>query len=188
MKRTSPFPGDIALWLLDKPNLALLNARRFLSLILPSLGPALTRRLQTRSNLTFLQQITDTTELKESDVIKLGVSETIFKLTWKPFVVCFSTVESKDKAILKKKVKELGMLFSLIATREGGQVVADWTPEVTVLMMSNLEVTVKVLHCLINGKHLVGTNWLRAIASREGLADPWPEEEEYDPTSSYLLI
>lgn len=55
----------------------------------------------------------------------------------------------------------------------------NWNEKTTTLVMDSLEVTKKVLHCLINGCHIVSPLWLSKIDAREGLTDEWPNEEEY---------
>lgn len=53
-------------------------------------------------------------ELNENDTLKLGASAALFTVRWKPFVVCFSTVDASERANYKNKVKELGRLVYLV--------------------------------------------------------------------------
>ncbi|BFZ13436.1 hypothetical protein BsWGS_16475 [Bradybaena similaris] len=97
----------------------------------------------------------NTVTLKANDEIRFGGSPaSIFKAVYEPFVVTTSCLEKAPKKLLIK-------IMCLL----GGHLVRDWRPVCDLLIMSKINVTIKVICAINNQKHIVTPEYLDDLYS-----------------------
>lgn len=110
--------------------------------------------------------------LKEGDIIVFGVNNSQLKVKYQPIDICFSNVKTEIKASVQTTLSKIG-----------AHVYNDYVPtKITHLVMSELEVTSKVLLALTEGIHVITPQWLLDIeAKNDGLVSPLPNVSKYLP-------
>ncbi|XP_006816932.1 nibrin-like [Saccoglossus kowalevskii] len=106
--------------------------------------------------------------LKHGDIIVFGsLKSNEWKVCYRPLIVCSSCLDSTEKKFVKSKLVKLG-----------GHMVNEWTKDTTLLIMSKLNVTVKVITALILCHPIVTPQYLvNLIDAMEGKADmPTPKK------------
>ncbi|CAL1547667.1 unnamed protein product, partial [Lymnaea stagnalis] len=91
-----------------------------------------------------------TITLKHNDEIKFGGSPaSVFRAIYEPFIATTSCLEKAPKKCLHKVMCLLG-----------GHIVREWRPSCDLLIMSNINVTIKVICAINNQKHIVTPQYL----------------------------
>ncbi|KAF8768244.1 Nibrin like protein [Argiope bruennichi] len=91
-------------------------------------------------------------ELQNKDVVKFGQFESEFRIYNLPLVVTTSCLEISAKKDLRKTVHFLG-----------GNLISEWQPSCTHLVMTEVKVTVKALCCLVSAKPIVKPEYFQEL-------------------------
>ncbi|XP_059176105.1 nibrin-like isoform X2 [Physella acuta] len=109
--------------------------------------------------------------LKHNDEIKFGGSPaSIFRAVYEPFIATTSCLEKAPKKCLHK-------VMSLL----GGHIVREWRPTCDLLIMSNINVTIKVICAINNQKHIVTPQYLDDLYSYHRGEKEKPDPFKYLP-------
>lgn len=104
-------------------------------------------------------------KLKETDVVKFGKMGSIWKVHEGNFVTCTSTLKGENLITLQQ-----------ILAKIGGVLKGDWDDTCKYLTMPAITLTIKVVLALVQGSHIVTTQFwnecLTAITNNELLPDP----------------
>ncbi|GFS23386.1 nibrin-like [Elysia marginata] len=113
----------------------------------------------------------NTITLKENDHIKFGgTPASVYRARYQPFLATTSCLEKGPK-------KALQSVMCLL----GGHLVRDWRPTCDLLIMSKINVTLKVICAINNQKHIVTPKYLDDVHQHlMGRADK-PDPEQYLP-------
>lgn len=104
-------------------------------------------------------------QLKDNDVVKFGKMGSIWKVHEDNFITCTSTLKGENLTTLKQ-----------VLTKIGGVLKADWDDTCRYLTMPAITLTIKVVLALVQGSHIVTTQFwnkcLTAITNCEALPNP----------------
>ncbi|KAK0045851.1 nibrin [Biomphalaria pfeifferi] len=113
----------------------------------------------------------NTITLKHNDEIKFGGAQaSIFRAVYESFIATTSCLEKAPKKCLHKVMCLLG-----------GHVVRDWRPTCDLLIMSNINVTIKVICAINNQKHIVTPKYLDDLYSYHRKQTEKPNPVDYLP-------
>lgn len=113
----------------------------------------------------------NTVTLKENDLIKFGgTPASVYRARYQPFLATTSCLEKGPKKALQRVMCLLG-----------GHLVRDWRPTCDLLIMSKINVTLKVICAINNQKHIVIPKYLDDLQHHlMGHAEK-PDPEKYLP-------
>lgn len=106
--------------------------------------------------------------------IRLGLLSTIFKLTWKPFVISCSALKEKEKETIRETLKKIG----------GGKqhrLTSDWCDDVTHLVMKEVTLTIKVANAMAKGVPIIKSDYLIDFLACQNTKQILPNPEQYIP-------
>ncbi|KAH9503479.1 hypothetical protein Btru_068024 [Bulinus truncatus] len=113
----------------------------------------------------------NTITLKHNDEIKFGGSPaSVFRAIYESFIATTSCLEKAPKKCLHK-------IMCLL----GGHIVRDWRPTCDLLIMSNINVTIKVICAINNQKHIVTPKYLDDLYSYHRNKGEKPDPVNYLP-------
>eukprot|EP00126_Sphaerothecum_destruens_P011190 Sdes_comp20873_c0_seq3m17828 len=96
--------------------------------------------------------ITETTYLKENDVLWFGRLKTRFRVLWKPITICFSNCDNQTSVFLLEKCQQFGFIHS-----------PKWVSSCDILVMNSITATIKFMLSLVKGSVIVTPSFFLAI-------------------------
>ncbi|CAH1778763.1 unnamed protein product, partial [Owenia fusiformis] len=115
-------------------------------------------------------QIHGSHEVLSGQMVKFGQLKSIFKVEYKPMILTTSCLEPSMKKTVKSMTRCLG-----------GHVLSDWRKICTMLVMSNLSVTIKVICALVSLKPIVTPQYLLDLKKAVENNQPLPKINKYTP-------
>ncbi|XP_070574987.1 nibrin-like isoform X2 [Ptychodera flava] len=109
--------------------------------------------------------------LKHGDQIMFGcLKSNEWKVQYEPIVVCSSCLNKEDKKAVKEVLQKLG-----------GYLVSDWTNDSTHLVMSKLDITVKVISALITCHPIVRPEFFHRTLTAVEQKTKLPDSKDFLP-------
>ncbi|RUS76579.1 hypothetical protein EGW08_015657 [Elysia chlorotica] len=113
----------------------------------------------------------NTVTLKENDQIKFGgTPASVYRARYRPFLATTSCLEKGPKKALQRVMCLLG-----------GHLVRDWRPTCDLLIMSKINVTLKVICAINNQKHIVTPKYLDDLHQHLMSGTDKPDPRQYLP-------
>ena len=105
--------------------------------------------------------------------IRFGLHSTIFKLIWQsPIIICTSTLSVSDKKRTTSIIKSF---------EKGSKIVADWSDDVSFLVMGEVILTIKVANALAKGIPIITPNYLEDLLNCVKTKQVMPNPKNYIP-------
>ncbi|XP_060072738.1 nibrin-like isoform X2 [Ylistrum balloti] len=117
------------------------------------------------------------TTVKDGDEVMFGSPKSVFIAVYEPLVVSTSCLSPT----LKKQVQQSVMKL-------GGHIVAEWSRHCTLLVMTSISVTIKVVCAMVSLKPIVSPDYLAAYLQSLESGKEQPDPESYLPTVSESQI
>ncbi|XP_064611382.1 nibrin-like [Liolophura sinensis] len=109
-------------------------------------------------------------QLKDGDHVKFGSPKSIFMCVYEPLVISTSCLDTGQKRAVRKLVCKLG-----------GHVVKDWQRDCSMLVMTSLSVTVKVVSAMVSLKPIVTVDYLITLEKSLEENTDLPDPTEFTP-------
>ena len=107
--------------------------------------------------------------LSTGDRVKLGQTE--FSVQQLPLVLCASGLRGVEKGVVDRAMADLGV-----------SLVAQWSTDVTHLIMTHVSFTPKLLTALASAVPVVTPEWVRLLAARRQLNEKPPDPDAFPPS------
>jgi len=109
--------------------------------------------------------------INSGDVLEFGTAGiSKYRCVYEPCVITTSCLDHSAKRVVKQKVLTLG-----------GHMISEWTSDCTLVVMTSLSVTVKVICALVSLKHVVTPQFLIDMVSACETRTKLPDPNDYLP-------
>ncbi|OWF40288.1 Nibrin [Mizuhopecten yessoensis] len=140
----------------------------------PTLLPTLTvKDLSKYGTMVNENKVQGQVTVKDGDEVVFGSPKSAFIAVYEPLVVSTSCLSPN----LKKQVRQTVL-------RLGGHIVAEWSRHCTLLVMTSISVTIKVVCAMVSLKSIVSPDYLDAYLQSLETGKEQPDAESYLPTVS----
>lgn len=127
-------------------------------------------RYGTVINNTVKLEVNNKVKLSNNDVIKFGKMKSIWKVNEVNFVTCTSTLKGENLHNMKQNLLKIGGILK-----------NDWEDSCEYLTMPAITLTIKVVLALVQGSHIVTTDFWNKCVEAYNSNTSLPEPKKYTP-------